>query len=869
MINFRNKSLTPHRPSGNRLSALEFARASALFLVILQIAVNAMATVEDRLDDSRFREGLRQRQLFDVLKLHLKENPGKDPIAAAENRLELEYMAADDIKSPAEQRAAATASVVEILESLIAENPDHPNRFRWSLDLAKAVIHRLAEKLIIGIEFESPRLAADAHEQLQALTVKAEPFLRDAEFQIGDYLMEMRQDANFNAEYVNTGIHDKTVELQRMIRFYLPIIEYYRALSLPDGEDCRRLLNDAVEHLDPWVQGKPQEGVLYDAHLLTGKCHRLLGDYDQALRSLNQADVDEAPDAVRYKSKFERIRVQRDAGDLDGAIDTAEQMEKWVPDEIRSPGSELAIILQKRKIYLQQDRADLANQIIVDFLHAYPDAKGDVYATLASGIDEKAEPDSLSALELAAKGAVLLGDGRIEEAHRFLNAIVARDTFEAQTLKPEALFNMAVGLHKHDALAAANLFMQLVTDFPESQNALQAAEFAVRLTNEARKIGGKTERYNLAFRQALETLIKTFPDSDNAKNWQFWYAHLLYELREFEFAIAAFSLVALDDPFYPDSQYLLVDSNKLLFEGELEEQPEVVIRNSPALVEKMIEVSRLLRNAATDAQDPGLVQRYRSYAARCTLNAAEILLNILDDAPKALDRVKGFQEVWSEQRELIGEALRLRIKAYQMLKQNAEANAALEAFVQDHSEEAGPVIVAVLKSIRGEVDAAKRGGQDDQARRLALEAVNTANWLVQWCAGNDLKFLSFAEKQLASALLDAGKLDEAQAVYDRLLQQLEDDPDIVMGLGRIALERDEFKEARSHFNKLIEGLPERTPHWWEGWLWSLKTSLELGADKNKLRLTILQLESRFDASTPKWVKNELQTMKIKFRRNVH
>ena len=113
-------------------------------LMILSSGARAQPAVlpnPGELDESVFREGLRQRGLSTWLEQYEADTPAIDEIDAELRRREKLLTEADTLL-PAE-RARRIERADRILIALLAEHPEHRYRMRWQLERARDLIERL------------------------------------------------------------------------------------------------------------------------------------------------------------------------------------------------------------------------------------------------------------------------------------------------------------------------------------------------------------------------------------------------------------------------------------------------------------------------------------------------------------------------------------------------------------------------------------------------------------------------------------------------------------------------------------------------------------------------------------------------------
>ncbi|MGQ9649586.1 MAG: hypothetical protein ACUVXJ_05720, partial [Phycisphaerae bacterium] len=95
------------------------------------------------LDDSLFRDGLRERGLAEWLDQYLADTPPADAIDAMLREREKLLEQAAMAKS-VDRKCNETERASRILRDLLANHPDHPSRLRWQFELARDLLERTA-----------------------------------------------------------------------------------------------------------------------------------------------------------------------------------------------------------------------------------------------------------------------------------------------------------------------------------------------------------------------------------------------------------------------------------------------------------------------------------------------------------------------------------------------------------------------------------------------------------------------------------------------------------------------------------------------------------------------------------------------------
>jgi tetratricopeptide (TPR) repeat protein len=672
-----------------------------------------------------------------------------------------------------------------------------------------------------------------------------------------------------------------------------------------------------VEKKD-WIETDHREsGVQCQSLLLLGMTYRLAGDGDKALEYLRRAveKVNGLADPaekrnlqwVGFLGRMEQIKVHRDAGRYREALEAIRAMTQGMADEPQSLSIELAAALLEGSIYQKQAEAAAARkdnkaaaefsassrQPLIALANRRPQAKARIYGDLYPLLGKVDDAKALAPFDKAVYVAGLLGDavrarrrmevirktadGKLsadaqrrlvrldgERAQAFDKAIevaellLADQSAAAADLRPEAMFNLAVCHYQRGkSLKAIEVFARLARDYPKFSGSREAAVYAVQIAAEMNRLPENRSHAEprSAFLTALQTLIKGFPDSPEARYWQFFLANTLDLAGDYRQAAVEYGKVDPGHENYLDARYHRVNAMVNWVESWSSSQPadKDALRGEAAKVaSEAASCADLLGKSLDKITEPRRRSEIEQDAGNALLTAARFSNEPLGDYAATLRYLDGFENRFGPYREMIGRAMRLRIVAFQGLNRIDQAKQLIPDYLKRDPENAGATLSALLISMQQEVQRARERNESAKAEKAALEAVELARWLNQWAQDNRQRIkpdeLFGIRVQLAQAYLEARQYEEARKGFQECFEedaarspngQASHGPTLVgLGeshyrLGQQMAKAGQFEQARKeltmasqHFMAVWRRAEPHTPVWWQAFLRGLEVAAE-------------------------------------------
>ncbi len=496
---------------------------------------------EDRFDLAAFHNGLRQRGLTELLELHLKEFPPRNPESLLLLQRQVKLATYADRTLPDEVRRAALEEANRLLEELIAVRTIDPRRHQWRFDLVSSLIDEEAAPFISRVVLLGGN--SEDRRELGRRTGRAVSILNTLTEQIAaEY---ERLDSLPLREYERidqTGYVDRLETLEGKADYLTLWVLYYDALAREDGDPVRAgrldiLLNRLDE--ESWLLDTPHEQshVQAQALLISGMASRLIGHYDLAQRTLARAVgvVQRIGDPAQRRSlawaalwgTVERSRALRDGGrhqEAITALQTYRQRLAGSADD--SFGVRLVLALAERSVHKvlaenarrkgdvpkAKEHQARALAVLLRLARRNAGNRDEIYGTIYDLLGRDADPAKLDAIEQAALMAGLLRDARelqtgatggsptsaradklpVAPTANLLDRVIAigeafADDPGAGELMPEVIFNLAVAhQHRGDQAEAVRRFLQVAQDYADFPDAPRAAVLAVQIAYELR-----------------------------------------------------------------------------------------------------------------------------------------------------------------------------------------------------------------------------------------------------------------------------------------------------------------------------------------------------------------------------------------------
>ncbi|UCF33849.1 MAG: hypothetical protein JSV78_00785, partial [Phycisphaerales bacterium] len=328
---------------------------------------------ERRLNPSLFRTGLKERGLTEILELHLRDYPPRNPTSQLLLKREIKLAQYADPALDRDERQAAIAEANRLLEQLIDNRPNDPRRLDWQLTLAHSLIYQEGDAYVKNVLYRGGGSAEDR----QYLVEATERAITRLEMVRQDIIDEYdRIDSLPIGEFETLERRGYIEQLDQMAPradYLLSWALVFDSLPRDDFDPVRaRRLNQVLEILQespaflemPHEQSKVQVQTL----LLTGMTHRMRNDHraardfiERALSVANRLGDPADRADVEWAATLARLQLilnEAEAGRYDSAIYALDRYRALLAKQSdTSFDLALAVALLERGILQERARA--------------------------------------------------------------------------------------------------------------------------------------------------------------------------------------------------------------------------------------------------------------------------------------------------------------------------------------------------------------------------------------------------------------------------------------------------------------------------------------------------------------------------------
>ncbi len=270
--------------------------------------------------EQRFCDGLVARRLFDLAELQCRNRLADANLSSAEQvawTVELiRILGQHASHCRAAEQTARWQAAHSIAQDFVARYPQHP----------RLVLVQIQDALTSLAAGELARMEAEVAILPDEALVRARDQVRTASRQLESLdkqLTEQLAGAAGSSRPADALVADELFSLQNNVRFQLARAYRNQALCYPhDSHDRLAALSLAIEQLNATLtQLQTGDALTWKVYLDLAVCYRLLGNLEQAQRSLTTPLSDVASPAVRLDARAEQARVMIAAGHPEQALD--------------------------------------------------------------------------------------------------------------------------------------------------------------------------------------------------------------------------------------------------------------------------------------------------------------------------------------------------------------------------------------------------------------------------------------------------------------------------------------------------------------------------------------------------------------------
>ena len=767
-----------------------------------------------------------------------------------------------------DQDAPSSATVSQILDGEI----------KWRLALANALV--IERTIQSRLAVEELGLAGSWATDLSGTISRADKVLNQTSARLEQIIRHIKADPQFERNYVVTGLHLRVAQAQIAVGYYRGWTLLYRALLTTDQLKRDQLLQSAIERLRLCCSEKPDELSTVQSDfrpefrnrsvLLMVKALRYssrLAEADKLLSWLERKSLDER---MAYEAALQRCRLLRDQDHYDTALAGVAQLRSWcdLKKTTKDISVQLTLAYLECTVRSAQARAavDAANlalaaelnrkrlQPLAKIFHAQPADQvrsiiyEQIYQTrLTDGYAQSW--DELDSLEVLAMGVVSARKDNITAAIKYFDALLARADQDSSKLWPETLFQAGKAAREADHILACEYLDRLAQNFPDSPQARSAVLLAVQVAARYRAAEPDNASAEKACFTALQRLMESYPDSNAAKSWRFYWADLLFSRGDVATAAEQFTLIDKTDPQYVPARYYQLQCRKHSLERSSDPASPDVDRplKLARLSRDFIALARYVLDPATPADHRD--QNSRRYGAMARLAAAGIFCTDLDQVETGLMMLGTLASDYADQDDVISQALRYRIVALAKIGRLNDAVNLTLPLLRDHAPDSAKIADAILLRLRERFTDAEPDSLSSEDKSLAEAWVRLARARLEMIQKPDSppvktdQELLASQEMLANALFIDGKFDAALAILNDLQQIYPNSAEYIRTSGKVLLAQKDYDAASGQWRRLILGLKADSPEWFQAWYYALLTNYRAGSNPQQIVLRIKQLKA--------------------------
>jgi tetratricopeptide (TPR) repeat protein len=815
-------------------------------VVILAAAVAVQAaspTNTSPVDDPMIR-GLRDRGLTTLLELYMKQKPVAAPVQGAQAtgtagggavtvgnekvmlaQMEVTKGQAATLTGDREQyflkaRQYYEEAIAEANQTLTATTQADVRGklriqiIRLRLELANMIFQTWLKTDLDFLEITDRRAGDRAH-ATEILKTAADQFAgisRETQAILGE--MD-RMSIQERSKFFNTG-NLELRKIERESKYDEAWVTYYYGWILtpdfkPASKDERsksELLNDAITEFKDYAALPDTVSAKWYALMVIGLAYRDLGQYDEALQSLAQADTcnlkkEEDREKLKIRIVFERALTLLKKGDYAAAHKTIEDGRAFWGDKLNRYVYGLSLPLVEAEAWVDEgvktDKPDLKAKGMA--IYGEVGKKPNPWPILVQGILDVKFPEAaadvanaqpltiwMKAMELMNAGKNQ--DGSVKDPKKLTQAA---DLFVkyAEKVGPKdgnyadaQYYAGACYLQLNRKTEAATCFYSVASGRPDFKYAPNAAKYYIGLSGEvyqeAKTHSDQTalEKTRAAYEKALKWFCEVYGKDD--PDQQFFYAMVIMDGGRLNEAATEFAKVSDKAEHYIDARYW-VPLCHLRYFREVEvpksTKPEVVLTRARTVSKELADFTEFALPAATKLPDTDPKKaELLDWARRAYFNAGDILcypeVALYADALPILTTIT---QKFQLDDEMKGNVLSLLINAYLKLGDLQKANGVLGEFLKyAKQDEVGPVLRGLFRSLIEEVRGMVERNRKDLAAQRVDDAKKLGEQLRAWLenpANNVTDRATQIENMrydLAELYLAIGNFQTAQAIYHEI-----------------------------------------------------------------------------------------------------
>lgn len=833
-------------PSKMRRHTLAVSRALAVLLMFTTGVTTFAQSLDERLDERRYLEGLKELDLQEVLEHYQRDRGGVAPEAGRE---EAEVIAAqravarDSSKSVAE-RATAVERLLAERASQIENVQDGEKRVVLLADQAADLYFELLAieasgwTSILGVPSDSQReRAVCASQEMHELAQRAEIAVEQA-------ILDIERSPGF-AENLNLQRDRRRLieqERDRRIPLLLGLGSSLRAHVADDGETERdELFASAITRFME-VAPRLDHSLAAEAAAHAGLASAALGRVDDAERFFDAADTDDAPALARFAARLGRATLRQ--GDTERALERIAAYPEY------SQSIFYRLLIADQLFAHKQDRdlreavrayaALLPQELDVD----RSTARAIILPRIANAVD-KVQPrdhDALPPFAVIAAAERELRSGSADP--KPVEDLLSRgDLTEVE----HAHAHITLGRVHHrdgDYATAAEHFLAVARDHSSQPESEESMERALLLAAEGFHTSPAEARDVL--HEALTVALRSFRRMPSIDRWKFVAARLALGEARFDEAVEYVDSIPREHELWIDGRVLRVDAlcRAAMMENDARRQ-ELVQRALQSADDAQSVLQAAMSGAHHERAQALARDRLRVRILRATV------LTISGEAERAINLLEDIERDPVVTAEILSETIQARIAAYRMLNQPADAQHEIDRLIEQDPRRVASVLAPMLASIEQRVTDLQQNSLPDRAREIAhAELAPLASRLDAWMREQDRRDAALM-LQVADAYRLSDEHQSALRLYETLLQEHPSAAPLLFGkaeclyvLGTSASDDGQLGEAMALYRRIVAAGVQLGETYWQAQLRSLQILDQTNRNTHQIAPQIQRLRLR-------------------------
>ena len=601
--------------------------------------------------------------------------------------------------------------------------------------------------------------------------------------------------------------------------YYLNWLHYYGA-RLHEGAQRKALLEQAQRGFSEFAVGEKHSDLLVESLLGRGLCYLELGNIEFAAHDLRAvADDSQASAERRGKARLALLDGYVRDGNVPEALKLSEQM-------LGQGGRAEDNLIRFLRIRALLDGAKKASGTEAEHYRQQALALMDQLRKAGGGWDEKVAALAATGIDNPEQWAgnadnpfakwelakLLVQKNDYKQALPLLEGFINSNDAAMRVHQSEAHYFL--GLAKFQAGQHEEAATQLDAALKEEKPPYGADAAYVRFkAREALAAKNPEAASGAPYEQAVRDYVSRYPDHKFAYEAQFRLGELLHAQHKFGEAIDAYRKVSGDPAFELRAEFGALQSRFELLQAEV--QHPTALQRDALLKEIGTGLQQFDRKAAEFEKakaggEPVPMEQMRAKTA--IMKAVYVNLQPQPDMQTVADTLSGFEKKYPDQKDLLPQAVRVRLVAYEALGRFADAEADAKAY--------GSLLVASYGTAAIEElavgfirEGAKRNGKgdhsaNDAAQQVALQLYEHLSTDNDGSAKNKLT--------LARLYENTGELKKAADLYGEALAAKGDSLSALRGLGRIAETDKRLAEAQGYWQQFLKTSRPGDAPWYEG-----------------------------------------------------